>query len=265
MKYILVILLIIISSHSYATINKTRIVDTTKIVYSYVSYSATLDDNNIYINLSTKDKKTMLTFLRFGITIYFNVDGTENENVYVKYPQKALRQELKINDVFDLDQAIDHLELKKLIKNLPKEAEYGYFESIQQFHIGLNNLDIEVSFSSNKNDILEYKLRVPKTKIATDSQADFTKLRIGVRSGKSITDKPKQDKGLVISTLGTNNNNRNNVRQIGSYRQRSLRNRSGTSQNRKNTDKKNNSQKPSKKEEPLMPILNFWFDTNFKE
>lgn len=264
MSRILFVLFIFISIHSRAVSNKIKS-DTTSVTEGYVLYKVFQDDSNISISVSTKDKKTMLTLLRFGITVSFDANGEKNNEVYVKYPQEMLQPNIKIGDIFEVDQAIDNLDLKKLIKNLPKEAEYGYFNNVQQFHIGLNSLDIGVAFSSHKNGLLEYKLRVPKNRIRLDSESDFSKLSIGVLSGKNDDIKFEQDKkqempNLIINEGRSRRQTDNRQRNI-----RSIRNRRGGRVSRRSVGDVKVVEKQANVEEALVPVINFWFDAKLKD
>ena len=66
---------------------------------------------------------------------------------------------------------------------MPKQALYKNYDIENQFHIGLNALDIDLSFSEIERETLEYTLRIPKTNISSRSKQDFSKLLIGVILG----------------------------------------------------------------------------------
>lgn len=189
---------------SATSIKTTKILDTTFVANKNVNYKVSEDANNIYLNISTSDMSTMMSMLGAGVIVYFDVKGKQSEDVFVKYPLEPLKpnfddEDMAIMGDFDsleyenmMKQGID-----KLIKNyLPEEAEYGYFNSQEQFHILLNTLDITLSYvyTYNENEAeLEYHLKIPKHRICKDSKTDFSKLIIGIKTGETSGSRPEHD------------------------------------------------------------------------
>ncbi|KAG1658329.1 hypothetical protein GQR58_023086 [Nymphon striatum] len=132
-----------------------------------VSYEFSEDANNVMVNISTTDEKTIMN--------------------------RTVRKKIK---------RVDERRLKKLWKaDYHQFAEYGYYNDTQEFNILLNNLAISVSFTYDEVEgLFEYELKLPKTKINIDSGKDLSKLTIGV---KTVKEKKKQNKeGGLNGNLG---------------------------------------------------------------
>jgi len=182
MKQIVTLIIVFISISLNAKSGEIFIADTTEVVNEKVLYSMTSDHKNIYISMSTTDKRTMMLMLRSGVTVYFDVKGKKNRDVYIKYPLKPAY----LNNKSDISRKENKLDLNHLISNLPKEAEYNNFDNTQQFHVDLNSLNVVLSFAYNrKNDLLTYHLTVPKSNISEDEKIDLSKLAIGVVAGRN--------------------------------------------------------------------------------
>jgi len=182
MKQIVTLIILFISISLNAKSGKIYLADTTEVVNEKVLYSMTSNHKNIYISMSTTDKRTMMLMLRSGVTVYFDIKGKKDKDVYIKYPLKPAYS----NNKSDILRKENKLDLNHLINNLPKEAEYNYFDNTQQFHIDLNSLDVVLSFVYNrKNDMLTYYLVVPKSNISEVKKIDLSKLAIGVVVGRN--------------------------------------------------------------------------------
>ena len=184
MKQVFLIVLIFFSLTMEATSNSS--VDTTKIENKNIRYHFTSDANNLYLTINTKDRATMMSMVRSGISVYFDVKGKKKKNVYVKYTINSKRPDR--NNRGGTDQK--RPELSETINELPKKAEYSYFENTQQFHTELNTQDIMLGFEySKKERALEYHLRIPKEHISGDKELDLTKLSLGIIVGAKDTDR----------------------------------------------------------------------------
>jgi hypothetical protein len=65
--------------------------DTTVVVNENVVYKVFDDSQNFNVSVSTKDTDVIMSMLRLGISIYFDVKGKEKEDVFVKYPLEPVR------------------------------------------------------------------------------------------------------------------------------------------------------------------------------
>lgn len=187
-------------------------------------------NGNIYVNVRTTDEKTIMSMLRLGVTVFFDIKGKKKQNVYVKYPLEALqsgrrqqegqrqqgqrpqgRRQQGQGQPNDEDNPANNSEEDKLrrrmkIKELvetdyPQNAEYSYFDDTEEFHVLLNNLDISVSFTYDEVEgLFEYNLILPKTKINTDEKKDLSKLTIGVKTEK--VKREKNNDGGLSGSLG---------------------------------------------------------------
>ncbi|MEP0212959.1 MAG: hypothetical protein ABJD66_07085 [Cellulophaga sp.] len=157
-----------------------------------VEYKVILDGENLYLTLRTEFKETMQSMLHRGYTIYFDVKGKKKKNVSIQYPLKGERPEKrarpergegKVRGENSNEKAPD---IAKMIENLPKKANYTYFDSSRDFNLDINDLGITMNYNyedANEGPILEYHLKIPASKISEDN-IDLTKLSIGIVSTK---------------------------------------------------------------------------------
>ncbi|MCF8274095.1 MAG: hypothetical protein K9I95_09710 [Flavobacteriaceae bacterium] len=156
--------------------------DTTQITENSVHYKVSDDSQYIYLNICTSDKKTMMSFFRSGLSVYFDIRGKHKKEVFISYLNNSQKKQLGSNQTYFNDSEKSFAkDLNNLIEQLPQEAEYYYFEEKQQFNKDLNTLDISLQFNYNSDsEVLDFHLKVPKQKISLKENSDFSKLSIGV-------------------------------------------------------------------------------------
>lgn len=157
-----------------------------------IEYKAIFDGQNVYLTLRTEFKETMQSMLRRGYIIYFDVKGKKKKNVSIQYPLKAERLEKgtrpergehRENKENSVHKGPD---MAKIIENLPKRANYTYFDSSQDFNLDVNNLGIAMNYhyeNAEEGPVLVYHLKIPASKISTETNS-LSKLSIGIVSTK---------------------------------------------------------------------------------
>ncbi|WBU89063.1 hypothetical protein [Cellulophaga omnivescoria] len=158
-----------------------------------VEYKAIFDGKDVYLTLRTEFKETMLSMLHRGYTIYFDTKGKKKKNVSIQYPLKTElpekgarpeRDERKENRENSDQKGPD---IAKMIENLPKKANYSYFDSSEDFNLDMNNLGIVMNYNyyntKEKGAVLEYHLKIPASKISSET-GNLSKLSIGIVSTK---------------------------------------------------------------------------------
>lgn len=183
MKYLLIVLLTLSSLPSFASNKSSFPADTTQITNENVLYKVSQDGNYVHLNMSTTDKTTTMSIIKNGLTIYYDIKGKKKKDVFVKYPfsnePKQSRQGSPENND---DNTIDFF---SMIEKLPAEAEYCSFEEKQTFNKDLNTLDIAIAnHYTASSQLFEFSIKIPKAKIASQLNSDFSKLSIGVVTNK---------------------------------------------------------------------------------
>ena len=183
MKHLLIVLLTLSSLSSFAS-NKSSIpADTTQRSNKNVLYKVSQGDNYVYLNISTTDKKTAMSIIVNGLTIYYDIKGKEKKDVYVKYPYSNESRPSQQGSLGNID--VKAIDLNSMIKKLPAEAEYGSFEEKQAFNKDLNNLDIAIAnHYTASSQLFEFSIKIPKDRIDSKKNTDFSKLSIGVVGNK---------------------------------------------------------------------------------
>lgn len=183
MKHLAILLTLLSSLYSFASNTTNFPADTTQVSNENILYKVSQDDNYVYLNISTTDTKTSMSIIRTGLTVYYDIKGKKKKNVYVKYPystepRQSLQDSRGNNDANPID-------LNSIIEKLPAEAEYGSFEEKQAFNKDLNSLDIAIENSyTASSQLFEFSIKIPKAKIASQVNSDFSKLSIGVVANK---------------------------------------------------------------------------------
>ncbi|GAA4278624.1 hypothetical protein GCM10022259_33490 [Aquimarina mytili] len=158
----------------------------------FISHEVTQDETTIYLKLSTSHEETIKKLLFLGTTVYFDINGKENRDVYVNYPLKM--EKSNVNHIHVQKEQAEEINLQSILEKIPQQATYGNFDQVQQFHILLNNLNINASLRQNDNITIELTIEIPKNRIS-EEPFDVSKLSIGVVSGK--LEKPSLGNGRI--------------------------------------------------------------------
>ncbi|WP_203459660.1 hypothetical protein [Lacinutrix sp. WUR7] len=208
MKYLIIALLTLLSFNSFASNKKSFPADTTQISNENVLYKVSQDGNYVHLNISTTDKKTAMSIIRNGLTIYYDIKGKKKKNVYVKYPTGDQPKQF-VQGSRNMDP--NTIDLNSMIEKLPAEAAYSSFEESQVFNKDLNTLDIAIETSyTNLNQLFEFSIKIPKYRIDPKENGDFSKLSIGVvtnkKEGSNSKDRGQgQDQGMRSGGGGRGN------------------------------------------------------------
>jgi len=252
MKYKLLTIVVTLICTSLQAKSITFSLDTIKVEDKNINYRLTSDANNLYLNINTTDRGNMMAMIRSGISVYFDVKGKKKKNVYVKYPINSKKREYRDGRTSERKRT----ELSELIVDLPKKAEYSYFENTQQFHTELNTQDIRLGFEYLKNErILAYNLKIPKEQILTDSKLDLSKLSIGVVIGGKVVNRQSQRGNQQMKGSS-------GARQRGGGRGISGGGSRGVSGGGRRQQNGTNSQQ---RERPSNITIDFWFDAISKK
>lgn len=200
---VLTVLLVSLTNSVSAKNSLATVVIDTLLTYENVTYTVTANENNLHVNISTSDEKTMMSMLKLGVSVFFDIKGKKKQNVYVKYPSEPIIQHQiqqrqqgrsKLSDRSSRSEATsieeDEANRKKRITDIlendySQNAEYSYFGDAVDFHILMNTLGISAAFTYNEEEgLLEYDLTLPKSKINTDDNKDLLKLTIGIKTIK---------------------------------------------------------------------------------
>ena len=183
MKHLAILLTILSSLYSFASNTTNFPADSTQVSNENILYKVSQDDSYVFLNISTTDKKTAMSIIRNGLTIYYDIKGKKKKDVYVKYPYSNEPRQSRQGSQENND--ANPIDLNSMIEKLPAEAEYGSFEEKQAFNKDLNTLDIAIATHyTASSQLFEFSIKIPKAKIASQVNSDFSKLSIGVVANK---------------------------------------------------------------------------------
>lgn len=231
--------------------------DSTRVVNKSEIYSVTQDANSIFFTMSSNDPQTMMSMLRRGVIVYFDVKGKKKHNISVTYPfidEKSKQgidegKKLELRSLQD-EKGFNARIVGMLDKKIFQNARYVYNGDNLDFNVLMNNHQIAAVFDFKQEEgILTYTLNIPKLKINEDPSTDFSKLTIGVKSPeRAVSNRPEGNKNVQSNRRGS-----------GQARGRG--GASGGGQRGQNGGQIKQGA-GAKKEGSKNSILNFWFETN---
>ncbi|WP_434036062.1 hypothetical protein [Formosa sp. 4Alg 33] len=170
-----------------------------------VAYIVTQNKGNIVVQLTTLDNKTILSMLRHGVTVFFDLKGKEKEDVSVTYPIQPVgismkpegNREDRRDAGFQTEAEINQMKAQiytLITTDFPEEARLKFHDSNENFNVLLNGMGIAATYSYNQEaNLLTYQLTIPERQIKEKSKIDLSKLMIGVQTAKP--DKSKRGEG----------------------------------------------------------------------
>ncbi len=183
MRHLLILILTLSNLYAVALNKSSFLADTSHITNDNVLYKVSQDDSYVYLNISTIDKNTAMSIIRNGLTVYYDIKGKKKKDVYVKYPYSSGPKKFQQGSRGNND--ANASDLKKVIENLPIEAEYSFFKEKKVFNKILNGLGIAiVTDYTASNQLFEFSIKMAKAKISSKADSDFSKLTIGVVTNK---------------------------------------------------------------------------------
>jgi hypothetical protein len=164
-----------------------------------MSYQVFNDKDNLYVNLRTSDRMAVIKIIESGLSIYFDETGKKSKDVVVEYPLhnadldfSQFRPKNSTNGRSDFD-------VNQLLNNISNYAIFKKGEDIEQFNLELNSTNISIELKAIKtefeDDLLEYKLKMPLSKITNKSISELDNFSIGIVSGKIKTPQRPQSTG----------------------------------------------------------------------
>ncbi len=162
-----------------------------------IKYHSTMDEDYVFVRLSTINQPTMMAMLHNGFLVYFDVRGKRKKKVSVQYPSEIQgpprRQERGQREASPMEEEERRgPDIELIVQEMPRTAIYENPDFSQDFSLDINSLDISINYDYNaENKTLSYELKMPKQRIA-EMPADFSKLSIGIVSVKaeSQSDRP---------------------------------------------------------------------------
>jgi len=229
-----------------------------------ISYNSTMDADNIYVQLSTQDRPTMLTMLHRGLYVYFDIKGKKKKKVAIQYPIQGTPLQSPFGNTTDTRRNREEVggnnqqgpDISVLVAEMPKMALYTNQDSELEFHLDLNKLGVSIKYDYDTEEkILHYELTIPKQQIA-DSESDFSNLSIGIISPKK---EDKTDGNSSNASFG--GRGQGGGLSGGRGRQGG---RSGGGLARGGRGGSRNGASPQK-ERPEETTIDFWFKVNFEK
>lgn len=201
-----VLLFAVIFTSQAKTLYKYIESDTTSVSNKTEIYKVSQDNNNIHFEMTTRDTKVMSSLLRRGVSIFFDVKGKKKQKVSVTYPikDKNNKKELRPNNQRQQQEREGErgeeqflIRLSEMLANeAPQKALYSYYKDDYEFNVLMNSHQIVTHLTFDETaSVLTYRLTIPKNKITTDVEVDWSKLSIGVKSPERPSRDQSQNNG----------------------------------------------------------------------
>lgn len=155
--------------------------------------------NSIIVQFNSENTKIVKLLEQLGLKIYFNEDMKKREDIYINYPV-GTRTEIGLDEEeqkkLQAKRRNKEIDYNLTLKNIQDEAEYVYNEKERIFNILLNSLEVKGEISLDDNQVVHYKLEVPKKLINPDHPNQVNAFKLGIESG-TIPVKQRRTTGNV--------------------------------------------------------------------
>ena len=226
-----------------------------------LEYSARVEGDYLYVNLSTSDRNSMLSMIRRGFSVYFDLKGKKKKKIAVTYiipPEQPNQRRQRPQNQQQSGRRNQGLSINQMLSLMSDKALFTYYNDKTEFLLGLNNLDITLGYSydepSNGSEKLSYTLKIPVNKIAPNGE-ELNTLSIGIVSNTAPTNRNglRQGRGQ----------GRGGARQ-GRGGARQGRGGAGARQGGGQGGRSNRAQGGNQNQISQLPTFNLWFDCDIK-
>lgn len=154
---------------------------------SKISYQLFNDDENLYLNLKTFDRMSIVKILKSGLTIHFDETGKKKETVAIEYPLHNKNFDFKQLHPQNGNNESSNFDVNQLIQSVPNSAFFINNKNRQSFNLELNSTDVSVKLEAIKTELedgLTYKLKIPLREITEKPMTSIENFSIGIITGE---------------------------------------------------------------------------------
>ena len=160
--------------------------------------------SSIVIQFNSENEQLVKLLEQLGLKIYFNEEGKKKEDIYINYPVGS-RTEIGLDEdeqkKLQAKRKNQEIDLQMILKQIQDDAEYSYYEEERIFNILLNSLEVKGTIRLDDEEIIYYKLEVPKRLINPDNPGAVDAFKLGIKSG-SVPIKQRRSTGNVSRRMG---------------------------------------------------------------
>ena len=116
-------------------------------------------------NLDSENKQLVKLLEQLGLKVYFNEEMKKRDDIYINYPI-GTRTEIGLDEdeqkELQAKRRNEEIDYNLTLKNIKDDAEYGYNGNERIFNILLNSLEVKGDINLDDEEVIHYKLEVPK-------------------------------------------------------------------------------------------------------
>lgn len=142
--------------------------------------------SSVVVQFYTENTRLVKLLEQLGLKIYFNEEMKKREDIYINYPI-GTRTEIGLDEdeqkQLQAKRRNKEIDYNLTLKNIKDDAEYIYNGKERVFNILLNSLEVKGELRLDDNEILHYKLEVPKKLINPKKPDSVDAFKLGIESG----------------------------------------------------------------------------------
>lgn len=140
---------------------------------------------SVVINFSSEKLELVKLLEQLGLKIYFNEEMKKKDDIYINFPIGS-RTEIGLDEdeqkELQAKRRNEEIDYHLVLKSIKDDAEYGYYEKERIFNILLNSLEVKGNVRLD-DDVIHYRLEVPKRLINPDNPDQVDAFKLGIESG----------------------------------------------------------------------------------
>ncbi len=151
-----------------------------------INFKVYEDGSSVVLKFSSENKRLVKLMEQLGLNIYFNEEMKKRDDIYINYPIGS-RTEIGLDEdeqkELQAKRRNQEIDYRLVLKKINDEAEYGYYEKERIFNILLNSLEVKGDVHLDEDEVVHYRLEVPKKLINPDDPDQVDAFKIGIESG----------------------------------------------------------------------------------
>lgn len=151
-----------------------------------ISFKVFEKGRNIVVDFSSEKLELVKLLEQLGLKVYFNEEMKKKDDIYINYPIGS-RTEIGLDEdeqkELQAKRRNQEVDYHMILNNIKDDAEYGFYEKERIFNILLNSLEVKGNVHLDDNDVIHYRLEVPKRLINPENPDQVDAFMLGIESG----------------------------------------------------------------------------------
>ncbi len=160
--------------------------------------------SSLVVQFYSENKQLIKLLEQLGLKVYFNEKMKKRDDIYINYPI-GIRTEIGLDEdeqkELQAKRRNEEIDYNLTLKNIKDDAEYGFNGNERIFNILLNSLEVKGEINFDEEEVIHYKLEVPKRLINPDNPDQVDAFMLGIESG-SVPIKQRQRTANATGRMG---------------------------------------------------------------